>query len=284
MEDFLSVVVLGLIIWGVIAWKKNSNENNVLFNNIRLDCIEYIGNKYKKYAKCLPVNTYSYLLVDDKEKIFKIDTYANNLLSGEVVNTPYESELTREQLTNMYIRKQIDITRFEEIIPTPYEMDVVKENFLDKYRLVSETHVTRDNNGEFKRFDGDIMKEIFSLVNEDEIKFDDLIKIDIIDRTIVNTTRQFTMESKTGDSLVGAFLGDAFLGGINGSTIGAIAGASGKRNITETESFEDRKIAFDIVLYLNRLNNNTLIINVTNEEKLRELIGTFQYILNNKTK
>lgn len=270
MEDLCGIIVLGLIIWGVIAWKKNSNEKKELFDDIRQNCIEYICNKYKKYAKCVPVNTYSYLLVDDKEKIFKIDTYANNLLSGEIVKTPYESELTREQQIDMYIHKQIDITRLEEIIPSPYEIDEVKNYFLDMYKYEVDCN--------------NIMNECFSLVNEDVIKFNDLIKIDIIDRTTVNTTRQFTMESKTGDSLVGAFLGDALLGGINGGTIGAIAGASGERNITETETLVDKKFAYDIVLYINRLSNNALTINVNNEAKLKELVGTFQYILNNKTK
>lgn len=242
MEDFLGIVLWGLIIWGVIAWQKRNKENKEIFYNIRRNCTKYISNKYKEYAKCVPVNTHSYLLVDDKEKIFKIDTYINRVLG-----------------------RRIDITRL-----LPCEVDAIKNDFSERYKR---------NFG----FNGDDIAACFSLVNEDKIKFDDLIKIDIIDQTTVNTTRQFTMESKTGDSLVGAFLGDALIGGLNGGTIGAIAGASSKRNITE-ETFVDKEIAFDIVLYLNRLNDNTLTINVNDEKKLRELVGIFQYILNNKTK
>jgi len=247
METFIGFIVLGLIIWGGMKFAMEIEtakfDKQKLFIDFRYDCLKFIENKYKEYAKCVPINPYSYLLVDDKEKLFKIDRYYNKLL-----------------------RKRIDISRLTSYKLAPYELDDLRKDFLKVYQP-----------------SGDIMEKCFSLESEDEIKFDDLIKIDIIDKTTVNTTRQFTMESKTGDSLVGAFLGDAILGGINGGTIGAIAGAAGKRNITE-ETFVDKEIAFDIVLYLNRLNNNTLTINVNDEKNLRELVGIFQYILNNKTK
>ena len=160
----------------------------------------------------------------------------------------------KKRFINTYIEKYIEGTVNKESIETI--SCKIKQIAIDRYK--SEIEI------EFEKY-----------------KFSDLLKVDVIDKTSKDTQRTFTIESNTGNAIAGAFLGEFLLGGAPSAIVGAIAGAAGERQITEnvvTNTF----IAYDVVIYLNKLNNNVYSIRVNSENELRELVGVLEYILNNK--
>lgn len=107
--------------------------------------------------------------------------------------------------------------------------------------------------------------------------YKDLLKFEVTDMSVVKKT--YTMESKTGDALLGAVVGDTLWGGLEGGTVGAIAGSSGKRQITEDTK---KATSFQVMLYFNRLDTSNIAVRVNYNHLLRDFISTLEYILNNK--
>lgn len=113
--------------------------------------------------------------------------------------------------------------------------------------------------------------------------FNDLNRVDVIDMTTADETRSYTMESKSGDALMGAIAGSLLSETIFNeyAAAGAVIGASGERKITENV---DKKISYEfrVNIYLNDINESCKSIKLYREYELRELIGTLEYIKNNK--
>ena len=113
--------------------------------------------------------------------------------------------------------------------------------------------------------------------------FNDLNRVDVIDMTTTDETRSYTMESKSGDALMGAIAGSLLSETIFNeyAAAGAVIGASGERKITENV---DKKISYEfrVNIYLNDINESCKSIKLYREYELRELIGTLEFIKNNK--
>lgn len=113
--------------------------------------------------------------------------------------------------------------------------------------------------------------------------FEDLVKIDFVDKSYVDKHRTYTIESKADSAYFGALIGDILNSNVfdNYDVTGAIIGASGERKITE-KIRKTKSVSFDVTMYFNNLNTPVQTVTVYDETKLRELLGALEYIINNK--
>lgn len=232
----------------ICSWIKNNGEEE--FAKYELNKLGMTPTKIVKTSKS------GNFIIDNDNKKFAHFCVANdfNAKKDYWYFNDFEKELYNETATNKNVKKIVtDFANNNSTIAL--QSKTAKEAMLGKCFHISQ----------------------FSKI----CKFQDLIRVEIVDKTQVDTQRTFTMESNAGEAIAGAFLGELLMGGVSSATVGAIAGAAGERTINE-HVVTKKTEAYDVVLYLNRLDNSTYTIRVNSEPELRELVGVLEYILNNK--
>lgn len=113
-----------------------------------------------------------------------------------------------------------------------------------------------------------------------KVPYKDIIKYEIIDNSTTTQTSTSITSSNSGKALGGAILSDLL---VNNATVGAIIGGSGAR-ITETTYKTTVKNSFQIVIYLNSLDDSTITINTTDRDRLKGIVSILEYALRNQNK
>lgn len=113
-----------------------------------------------------------------------------------------------------------------------------------------------------------------------KIFYKDLIRYELIDNSTTTQTSTSITSSNSGKALGGAILSDLL---VNNATVGAIIGGSGAR-ITETTYKTTVKNSFQIVIYLNSLDDSTITINTTDRDRLKGIVSILEYALRNQNK
>lgn len=108
--------------------------------------------------------------------------------------------------------------------------------------------------------------------------FKDIIRFEVIDKS---TSKQIAQSSTSSNS--GKAIGGAIVSGLlfDEATTGAIIGASGKKS-TETISKAVIDTLYQIVIYLNSLENSLLTIDTKSRDRVNEIISVLEYIIRNQ--
>lgn len=111
-----------------------------------------------------------------------------------------------------------------------------------------------------------------------KVEYCNIIKYELIDNSTTSQTATSITSSNTGKALGGAIISDLLVGN---SATGAIIGGSGQRK-TETTFKNSVKNFYQIVIYLNSLENSTITINTKYRNKVNDIISILEYILRNQ--
>lgn len=111
-----------------------------------------------------------------------------------------------------------------------------------------------------------------------KVPYKDIIKYEVIDNSTTTQTSTSITSSNSGKALGGAILSDLL---VNNATVGAIIGGSGAR-ITETTYKTTVKNSFQIVIYLNSLEDSIITINTTDRDRLKGIVSILEYALRNQ--
>ena len=114
--------------------------------------------------------------------------------------------------------------------------------------------------------------------DKEEIKscqYKDVIRYEVIDKTTSTQIASSQTSSNVGKAIGGAIVSELITGE---AVSGAVIGSSGGRN-TKTTYKTTKKENYDVILYLNRLNDSIITINTNDREKLSEIISVLEYIL-----
>lgn len=108
--------------------------------------------------------------------------------------------------------------------------------------------------------------------------FKDIIRFEVIDKS---TSKQIAQSSTSSNS--GKAIGGAIVSGLlfDEATTGAIIGASGKKS-TETISKTVVDTLYQIVIYLNSLENSLLTIDTKSRDRVNEIVSVLEYIIRNQ--
>lgn len=148
-------------------------------------------------------------------------------------------------------------------------LDFVKDEVLgvnddDKYLA----YYNLEFNSSTSKFAGTVQK----------IEYCNIIKYELIDNSTTSQTATSITSSNAGKALGGAIISDLLVGN---SATGAIIGGSGQRK-TETTFKNSVKNSYQIVIYLNSLENSTITINTKYRNKVNDIISILEYILRNQ--
>ena len=113
-----------------------------------------------------------------------------------------------------------------------------------------------------------------------KVNYKDLIRYELIDNSTTTQTATSITSSNSGKAIGGAIVTGLL---IDDATTGSIIGGSGKRK-TETTFKTSVKNSYQIVIYLNSLENSTITINTTYRNKVNEIVSILEYILRNQNK
>lgn len=106
-------------------------------------------------------------------------------------------------------------------------------------------------------------------------KYSELLKYEVIDKTTSKQIATSTTKSNRGQALGGAVVGKLLF---DEGAAGAIIGSSGER-ITNT-TYETRySYDYDVNIYLDRLNDSIIRINLPTKYKVSEVVAVLEYIL-----
>lgn len=114
--------------------------------------------------------------------------------------------------------------------------------------------------------------------DKEEIKscqYKDIIRYEVIDKTTSTQIASSQTSSNVGKAIGGAIVSELITGE---AVSGAVIGSSGGRN-TKTTYKTTKKENYDVILYLNRLNDSIITINTNDREELSEIISVLEYIL-----
>ena len=114
--------------------------------------------------------------------------------------------------------------------------------------------------------------------DKEEIKscqYKDVIRYEVIDKTTSTQIASSQTSSNVGKAIGGAIVSELITGE---AVSGAVIGSSGGRN-SKTTYKTTKKENYDVILYLNRLNDSIITINTNDREKLSEIISVLEYIL-----
>lgn len=114
--------------------------------------------------------------------------------------------------------------------------------------------------------------------DKEEIKscqYKDIIRYEVIDKTTSTQIASSQTSSNVGKAIGGAIVSELITGE---AVSGAVIGSSGGRN-SKTTYKTTKKENYDVILYLNRLNDSIITINTNDREKLSEIISVLEYIL-----
>lgn len=114
--------------------------------------------------------------------------------------------------------------------------------------------------------------------NIKKFNYKDLIRYDLIDNSTTTQTATSITKSNAGKALGGAAIAGLLF---NNATAGAIIGGSGQRK-TETTFKTSVKNSYQIVIYLNSLEDPIITINTGSRNKVNEIISMLEYILRNQ--
>lgn len=108
--------------------------------------------------------------------------------------------------------------------------------------------------------------------------FNDILKYEVIDNSTTTQTATSITSSNSGKALGGAIVSSLL---IDDATTGAIIGGSGAR-VTETTFKTSVENSYQIVIYLNSLENSTIAINTTCRNKVNGIVSILEYALRNQ--
>ncbi len=111
-----------------------------------------------------------------------------------------------------------------------------------------------------------------------KIDYSDLIKYEFIDNSTVTQTATSLSSSNSKKAIGGAITTGLLIGD---TATGAIIGGSGQRK-TETTFKTSVKNSYQIVIYLNSLEDSIITINTGSRNKINEIISMLEYILRNQ--
>lgn len=111
-----------------------------------------------------------------------------------------------------------------------------------------------------------------------KVDYNNIIKYELIDNSTTSQTATSITSSNAGKAFGGAIATGLLL---DDATTGAIIGSSGQRK-TETTFKTTVKNSYQIVIYLNSLENSTITINTTYRNKVNEIVSILEYILRNQ--
>ena len=111
-----------------------------------------------------------------------------------------------------------------------------------------------------------------------KINYDDFIKYEFIDNSTTTQTATSLSSSNSKKAIGGAIATGLLIGD---TATGAIIGGSGQRK-TETTFKTSVKNSYQIVIYLNSLEDSIITIDIGSRNKLNEIISLLEYILRNQ--
>lgn len=111
-----------------------------------------------------------------------------------------------------------------------------------------------------------------------KINYDDFIKYEFIDNSTTTQTATSLSSSNSKKAIGGAIATGLLIGD---TATGAIIGGSGQRK-TETTFKTSVKNSYQIVIYLNSLEDSIITINIGSKDKVNEIISILEYILRNQ--
>lgn len=118
----------------------------------------------------------------------------------------------------------------------------------------------------------------FSFIKK--VPYKDIIEYEVIDNSTTSQTSTSITSSNSGKALGGAILSDLLAAN---ATVGAIIGGSGAR-VTETTYKTTVKNSFQIIIYLNSLEDSTITINTPDRDRLKGIVSILEYVLRNQNK
>lgn len=182
----------------------------------------------------------------------KIDEHNQN-----VYDNLLQLELTANEIDNF--TKKISLRHLDFV-----KDEVLGVNDDDKYLA----YYNLEFNSSTSKFAGTVQK----------IEYCNIIKYELIDNSTTSQTATSVTSSNAGKALGGAIISDLLVGN---SATGAIIGGSGQRK-TETTFKNSVKNSYQIVIYLNSLENSTITINTKYRNKVNDIISILEYILRNQ--
>lgn len=109
-----------------------------------------------------------------------------------------------------------------------------------------------------------------------QANYSEILRYSFLDKSTSTQVATSTTSSNSGKALGGAIASQVLIGN---ATTGAVIGGSGQRT-TET-TYKTKVInKYQITIYLNRLQDSVLTINLTSGNTTNEIISTLEYILN----
>ena len=107
--------------------------------------------------------------------------------------------------------------------------------------------------------------------------YKDIIKYELIDKSTTTQTATSVTSSNSGKAIGGAIVTGLLM---DVATTSAIIGGSGGRK-TETKYKTSVEEAYQIIIYLNSLENSTITINTKYRNKVNDIVAMLEYILRN---
>ena len=108
--------------------------------------------------------------------------------------------------------------------------------------------------------------------------YKDIIKYELIDKSTTTQTATSVTSSNSGKAIGGAIVTGLLM---DDTTTGAIIGGSGGRK-TETKYKTSVEESYQIIIYLNSLENSTITINTKYRNKVNDIVAMLEYILRNQ--
>ena len=109
-----------------------------------------------------------------------------------------------------------------------------------------------------------------------QANYSEILRYSFLDKSTSTQVATSTTSSNSGKALGGAIASQVLIGN---ATAGAVIGGSGQRT-TETTYKTKVNNKYQITIYLNRLQDSVLTINLTSGNTTNEIISTLEYILN----
>lgn len=116
--------------------------------------------------------------------------------------------------------------------------------------------------------------------NISQAKYSEILKYSFFDKSTSTQVATSTTSSNSGKALGGAIISKALVGN---ATVGAVIGGNGKRT-TETTYKTTVYNNYQIIIYLDRLEDSTITIDLTSSDIANKIVSSLEYIINSNSK
>ena len=156
--------------------------------------------------------------------------------------------------------------------------NVSKEIIIESGTNILEKVIIDDINKTFNYIKIKLYSDAEANVLISQAKYSEILKYAFLNKSNKTVKSHSIQSSNSDNAITGAIISKVL---VDDATVGAVIGASGERNIETTyETVNNTK--YQITIYLNRLQDSLITINLINGYTTNEIISVLEYIINNK--